>query len=167
VLLRAVPVDFGAIDIQNLSAAPKEALAVIAAGVIALIGGIGAAASAGGQMGGAATAPSAAVTQAEPEVPPPLPRENAVLVLGATGRAGRLIVQEVRCGAVCVPAGAAAAILRLTQPSLQSPPYTTGCSAVQQSVAIRLAVRACMRLPLRFPPTVLKEQLEQQAGPMQ
>ncbi|KIZ06137.1 hypothetical protein MNEG_1822 [Monoraphidium neglectum] len=56
-------------------------------------------------MGGAATAPSAAVTQAEPEVPPPLPRENAVLVLGATGRAGRLIVQELlRSGRTVVAA---------------------------------------------------------------
>ena len=34
-------------------------------------------------------------TQEKP-APAPIPRENAVLVFGATGRMGRLIIQEVR-----------------------------------------------------------------------
>lgn len=33
--------------------------------------------------------------EAEPEAPPPPPRENAVLVLGASGRVGRRVVQRV------------------------------------------------------------------------
>lgn len=46
-----------------------------------------------GSMGDAATA---AAGEAAEELPPPLPREDAVLVFGGTGKLGRRIVEKVR-----------------------------------------------------------------------
>lgn len=75
----------GAISFEN---APPEAL--LAGGAVALLAlaGIGYAAV---QQQGAQAAPEKA-----PE--PELPRENAVLVFGATGRMGRTVVNSVGAG---------------------------------------------------------------------
>lgn len=65
-----------------------------AAGVL----GLAAAGAASGAFdmgsGGAGAGASAAAPAAE-RAPPPLPRENAVLVLGGTGKLGRRIVEKV------------------------------------------------------------------------
>jgi len=44
---------------------------------------------------GEAAATAAAAGEVVEEVPPPLPRENAVLVFGGTGKLGRRIVEKV------------------------------------------------------------------------
>lgn len=88
-----------ALDLSALSELPRETLAAAGAAVVALLGGIAAAIQSQNQMAaGDAPAPGASAA-GEAAAPPPLPRENAVLVLGATGRSGRMIVQEVRRGA--------------------------------------------------------------------
>ena len=46
--------------------------------------------------GAAAVVEASAGVEAEAEAVPPPPRENAVLVLGATGRLGRRVVAKVR-----------------------------------------------------------------------
>jgi len=85
---RAAPLD-------SLFSIPKEAFAAGSAALIALGGAIAAV------MGQDASKPAAGE---QPEGERAAARENAVLVLGATGRAGRLIVQQVRLGAVAVVA---------------------------------------------------------------
>lgn len=78
----------GAISFDN---APPEALLAGGAAVLLALAGIGYAAAQ--QQGGAKAAPAKA-----PE--PELPREDAVLVFGATGRMGRTVVNSVGAGAV-------------------------------------------------------------------
>jgi uncharacterized protein YbjT (DUF2867 family) len=88
---RAAPLDLFAIDLTK-----PETLVAAGAGLLALLGGLGAAMGQNGSgltLGGGAPAEAAAAADAPAaEV---LPREDAVLVLGATGRAGRAIVQQV------------------------------------------------------------------------
>ncbi len=76
----------------SFDAAPPEALLAGGAAVLLALAGIGYAAVQ--QQGGAQAAPAKA---REPE----LPRENAVLVFGATGRMGRTVVNSVRA-ALCL-----------------------------------------------------------------
>jgi hypothetical protein len=91
---RAAPLD-GA-SIQSLADVPREALAAAGAALLALLGAAGAVmgqqqssqGGAGSAAAGAAGAQAAGAAQ--------LPREDAVLVLGATGRSGRLVVQQVQ-----------------------------------------------------------------------
>lgn len=82
---RLIPPCQGAVSFEN---APPEAL--LAGGAVALLALAGIGYAATQQQGGAAAAPSAA---REPE----LPREDAVLVFGATGRMGRTLVNSVSC----------------------------------------------------------------------
>ncbi len=61
-----------------------------------LLGLVGVQMKASGQQEGAAEAdPAVGQEQQQEAAPPPPPREKAVLVLGATGRLGRRVVQKV------------------------------------------------------------------------
>ncbi|KAI8465804.1 MAG: complex I intermediate-associated protein 30-domain-containing protein [Monoraphidium minutum] len=100
---RAAPLDLSA-----LSDLPRETLAAAGAAVAALLGGVAAVMAGQGPRAGGAGAPEGAAAAAA-EVPAPLPRADAVLVLGATGRSGRAIVQELlRAGRTVVAAARSA-----------------------------------------------------------
>ncbi|KAF8071307.1 IP5P13 [Scenedesmus sp. PABB004] len=87
----------------NLAEFPQEVLLAGGAAVAAVLGLVGyvAANPQGGDMAGAPDGAAAAGEAA----PAPLPRENAVLVFGATGKLGRLVVDKlVRSGRTVVAA---------------------------------------------------------------
>lgn len=67
------------------------------------------------KLSGDIASPSEVASAEKPasSLPPPPPRENAVLVLGATGRLGRRVVQKVR-----IVAGAAHALELASSPFL-------------------------------------------------
>ncbi|GBF93005.1 hypothetical protein Rsub_05616 [Raphidocelis subcapitata] len=99
--LAAAPPPRAAVDPSSVASAvdlaKPEVLAAAGAGLLALLGGLAAAMGQGGSglgaaLGGAAPADAAADAAPAAEA---LPRKDAVLVLGATGRAGRAIVQQL------------------------------------------------------------------------
>lgn len=103
-LARREPLRIARATPLELADIPQEAWAAGGAAIIAVAGAIAAAMNQAGQLGfngaGATGQPEAAA----PEVTP-LPRSNAVLVFGATGRSGKLIVQElVRGGRTVIAA---------------------------------------------------------------
>lgn len=84
--------DSVATSVLSLAAVPIEAV-YIGTGILAGIGAL-----VGWQMSSSSSAQKKDERAPEPaeELPPPIPRKNAVLVLGATGRLGRRVVQQVR-----------------------------------------------------------------------
>lgn len=77
-----------------LTAAPccYASLRILAAGLVGLIGYAAANNPAADMAGGEA----AAAESAQAAAPAPLPRVNAVLVFGASGKLGRKVVERVR-----------------------------------------------------------------------
>lgn len=91
-LLRARAIELAASDFASLQ---RETLIAGGAALLAVVGAIGAYASQQNQMPEGAREATGAAQAAAGEEAAAVPRENAVLVFGATGKAGRLIVQEV------------------------------------------------------------------------
>jgi uncharacterized protein YbjT (DUF2867 family) len=92
----------------SLAQIPPEALA---AGAVVVAGALAAVAVAvkgmdGGNAADATTTTANAANTAAPLPPPPPPRENAVLVLGSTGRLGRRIVERLLASGRVVVAAA-------------------------------------------------------------
>lgn len=91
-LPRATPADLAASGL-DLAALPKEALALGGAALLAALGAVGAVM--GNQQSNNAAGAGGADAEGAGGAPAPPPRKNAVLVFGASGRAGRLIVKEL------------------------------------------------------------------------
>jgi uncharacterized protein YbjT (DUF2867 family) len=93
----------------SLAQVPPEALAAGAVVVVGALAAVGAAIKQqqnGGMGNTAASAADASAADALTPVPTPPPRENAVLVLGSTGRLGRRIVERLLASGRTVVAAA-------------------------------------------------------------